>query len=472
MIIAYQKILSMFRQNVLRNIVVLLSAATIVIATGCHSPVYTPAPRESVAAQPATRSDTSPSQNNPPAHSYPEAATTQKYPQLAVQTPDFPMRQEGNATPQNWQNYNQYPTQQMPQPASAPRVTNVFPQNAPQNYPYGQTPSYLRQSALPPRPVVHSVTVSQSAAQPWQSGQTLMVAAPKQTYDPAVPAVQAQTLPATSAIEANPKDTQALNVSATSVNKPASEIKTQSEPQVDTRTNVERTLDDLKKLISKQPDDIVAQLALRCLYSAYGQNEKALAELDDIDTQDQNAALSLAEAMVLAAQAADPHNADNTDIANQALASIEQLREKLAEKAEPVITTFKVCSRVDGFGRYDEVPVSQLATGSPQRVLVYCELKNFKHKRNAEGKYLTQLAAQVFLYDSQYRPVVQFMDDVTDLPSYNPRSDFFMRGALDIPSLSPGKYQLVVTMEDKVSQPSRWAQPARIDFEVKSSPAK
>jgi len=222
----------------------------------------------------------------------------------------------------------------------------------------------------------------------------------------------------------------------------------------------------MEQLISEKPGDTRAQLALRCLLAAYGQEKEALAELSAVPADQQQRSQLLAEAVLLVARSeADTDQAD-ADRAARILKALAQLQSQIAPHADPVISKVVLCSRVENFGRYDICPESQLGSGQPQRVLVYCELENLQRRKNAEGKYLTDLKAKITLCDANLN-VIEKLDELVTDTSYNPRRDFFLRGALDLPRLAPGKYIIVVNVEDRVAE--KIARDVRHEFEVAKS---
>lgn len=229
--------------------------------------------------------------------------------------------------------------------------------------------------------------------------------------------------------------------------------------------DIRKTIGGLERYVESHPDDRLSQLALRVLYSQQGEHDKALrpfayAPEQTIDMQ------NLASSMLLAARINESSSVEKAGLANQALEKLEQLWQTVAEAADLRITNLKICSEVKGYGRYKEIPKNVLETGQPREVLVYCELENFKNQKNEEGKYYTELHAEITLYDSAYKPIGQpLSEDVTDTPSFNKRRDFFLRGPLKIPALSPGKYEIVVSIEDKIAHKIARAQ--RYSFEVK-----
>jgi hypothetical protein len=196
------------------------------------------------------------------------------------------------------------------------------------------------------------------------------------------------------------------------------------------------TITELEHRVAANPNDFNSILALRYLYLALGQHEKAQRLL--------------------------PNNAES---ANRALEELSKLQSQVAKKADLKLSTVEVCDKVVGFGDYEVLPLEQLSSGTPRNIMIYCELQNYLTERNAQGKYVSRLHAAIKLYDSKYTEIKKLEDDVPDVPSFNPRRDFFLRAALNLPALSPGKYQISVTIEDKIAK--KVARPKHIQFEVK-----
>ena len=171
---------------------------------------------------------------------------------------------------------------------------------------------------------------------------------------------------------------------------------------------------------------------------------------------------------MLTIQADEAPLANRSESANQALVALKQLTEKIGEKADLNISCLEICNQVTGFGQYSPAQKEQLQSGKPQRILVYCEVENFSAQLNAEGKYYTQLHADITLYGGpNYRQLAQLSADVEDTPSFNRRHDFFLRGPLELPQLTPGQYEIVVTIEDKIAH--KIAKQKRYHFEVQGN---
>ena len=223
-------------------------------------------------------------------------------------------------------------------------------------------------------------------------------------------------------------------------------------------------IDRLEQLVAERPGDVAGQVALRCLYAANGRNDAAFVELPNVPDSQQSESVSLARAVLLAARAGSDRSRNDSDAANEALEVLDGLRGQIAQRADLVISKLELCSKVDGFGRYELIGAGELSSGEARNLIVYCELDNFSNKLNADGRYVTRLSSEITLYDENFRIVTQRQDDVTDLPCHNQRRDFFLRGPMPVPRLSPGKYQLEMVIKDRVA--GKIAQPKRVSFEV------
>lgn len=229
-------------------------------------------------------------------------------------------------------------------------------------------------------------------------------------------------------------------------------------------SSVDDLTTSLEKLLSKNPNNLDLQMALRYAYAARGDYDRALQELSVIPIDSQRQSIALARATILSSKL---ETTNDPMTANSALSAIKILQDKVADKADLKISTFKICSKVDNFGQYQEIAPGSLESGNACEVLVYCELENYQYELNDEGKYFTSLHAEISLFDSSLNVLAQISEDVVDTPSFNKRKDFFLRGPFKLPQLRPGKYQIVISMEDKVA--GKRALAARYPFEVKGS---
>ncbi|MCK5270798.1 MAG: hypothetical protein KAJ46_08440, partial [Sedimentisphaerales bacterium] len=229
---------------------------------------------------------------------------------------------------------------------------------------------------------------------------------------------------------------------------------------------MEQTIADLERYVTLHPDNMRTQMALRLIYDVYGRDEKALENLPTMSMDSQAQMKALTQAILLAARTTQATDEIKPDIANQTLEALDKICEKLAEKAPLAISNLKICGGVTGFGNYKEIDKKELETGRPRRIYVYCELRNFRTKLNEQNMHVTDLHADITLFDSAYKPLLRIDKDVPDTPVHNRRRDFYLHGWLDLPKLSPGKYEIFVSIKDKIADMA--APPQRYQFEVKS----
>ncbi len=119
------------------------------------------------------------------------------------------------------------------------------------------------------------------------------------------------------------------------------------------------------------------------------------------------------------------------------------------------VETALLCSKVEGFGRYETLNSSALLAGRSQRAIVYAELSDFAHRAvtNDVGTagWRVELTQELSLYHDAdqvlaWRRPEQTISDF----SRNKRRDFFVVQMIELPStLSIGAYNLKITMRDR-----------------------
>ncbi|MBI9016456.1 MAG: hypothetical protein JEZ07_04255 [Phycisphaerae bacterium] len=234
-------------------------------------------------------------------------------------------------------------------------------------------------------------------------------------------------------------------------------------------TSIHQVIADLERLLKDDPKNSYCQTALRTLYSSVGQKAKALELSQAVPGKDDPALVDLATAVVLTLESEKP--GATASEATKALKAVEKLSEQLAKQADLEITELKICgpdshgnSSIKGFGKYDEQRKEYLETGSAQTVWVYCQLDNFTSQLDNSGLYFTKLNASITLYDANYNPIAKLDGEVPDSPISSVRKDFFIQGRLNIPKLSPGKYEIKVEIGDKLA--NKKAKPEYYSFTV------
>ena len=231
------------------------------------------------------------------------------------------------------------------------------------------------------------------------------------------------------------------------------------------------TMNQLESTLQKHPDNRQTQLALRFLYLAYGMEDKALGLIPSLPSTQQTDVISLMKTISLLTQAEKAGSERNSFHANQALEALQEWKEKLSDQADFKISRLVICNAgsVKGFGQYQPIARSKLQSRQPLQTQVYCELSNFKSIQQDDGRFKSNVAVEIALYDvnNNYNAIVK--RPRTEIPdmSLNLRHDFFFYGPMQIPSLAPGEYELVVKVEDLIG--NKTAVPARHKFTVQGS---
>lgn len=119
------------------------------------------------------------------------------------------------------------------------------------------------------------------------------------------------------------------------------------------------------------------------------------------------------------------------------------------------VETATLCSKVEGFGRYQTLDSSTLLAGRAHRAIVYVEVSDFAHRATsndrAEPGWNVELTQELSLYHDAdqllaWRRPEQTISDF----SRNKRRDFFVVQIVELPAtLSIGAYNLKVTMRDR-----------------------
>lgn len=156
--------------------------------------------------------------------------------------------------------------------------------------------------------------------------------------------------------------------------------------------------------------------------------------------------------------------------------TVLSLADELGRKKGIEISHLEICKpqTVKGFGDYIKMSRQSLGSGAPLTFNIYFELVNFETSVRPNGKHLANIAASIKLAlledDGRVHHVISgvgmTMKKVDDKGSFQKRKDYYISGMFDLPRLVPGKYQLIVSVEDRIA--GKTAKPARYAFEVRS----
>lgn len=138
--------------------------------------------------------------------------------------------------------------------------------------------------------------------------------------------------------------------------------------------------------------------------------------------------------------------------------AIDELSKSLHKQPRLVLPKAALCSRVGGFGDYDEFPVNdegryRFLAQSGQQAVVYVEVEDFTSERNKQGEWVTELSQQLVIYsDRDGIPVWREDWQLGADTSKNRRQDFFIVQVIMLPpQLSVGLYQFKIHVRDKRS---------------------
>ena len=124
--------------------------------------------------------------------------------------------------------------------------------------------------------------------------------------------------------------------------------------------------------------------------------------------------------------------------------------ERAAEGLPLRITDAKLCTRVVGFGDYNELSVNAFLAGSAARVVVYTQVDRFATRAGVGGRQTVELSQELDVYHDAdgahcWKRPAQSVSESSRVK----RRDFFLTNAIELPpTLTIGKYRLKITMRD------------------------
>jgi hypothetical protein len=143
---------------------------------------------------------------------------------------------------------------------------------------------------------------------------------------------------------------------------------------------------------------------------------------------------------------------DPTDRAGQTASQFLSAARRLQATARLELKNVAFCHRIDGFGVFERFERDEFQAGVP--VLIYAELRNFRSEPTTDGRFRTMLRSTVELVRVGKEELVvdRTNFDPTEDVSRSLRTDFYNSYRISLPEhLSPGPYQLRLTVEDETS---------------------
>ncbi len=238
------------------------------------------------------------------------------------------------------------------------------------------------------------------------------------------------------------------------------------EPSVRPDPKADYWQDELTKLISlmeaeasRPPLDdspaerqahIQRQVYLRMLYLMAAEPEKAQLPISDAEVVDQEFWTSMFWGM--SNYFDDEQTGDPGTRAAQTIAQLNAAARQLQSVADLELRSVGFCHKIDGWGLYERFDHDEFEPG--QAVLLYGELRNFSTESTPAGMYRTLVSSTIEIVKTGQEDAVLERNDLGDTEDLcrGLRSDFYNSYRIDIPAhLTPGSYQLRLTVEDKLS---------------------
>ena len=224
--------------------------------------------------------------------------------------------------------------------------------------------------------------------------------------------------------------------------------------------------DELRKLISlmeaeaaRPPVDespaekqayIQRQVYLRMLYLMDAEPEKAQLPISDVQPVDQEFWTSMFWGMSNYFDV--EHTGDPGTRAAQTIAQLNSASRQLQSVADLELRNVSFSPQIDGWGLYERFDRDEFEPG--QEVLLYGEIRNFSSEATATGFYRTAISSTIEIVRANEEDSLLESNDLgqTEDLCRGQRSDFYNSYRIMIPHhLSPGNYQLRLTVEDKLS---------------------
>lgn len=195
--------------------------------------------------------------------------------------------------------------------------------------------------------------------------------------------------------------------------------------------------------------DVEAEWRLRLVQLAAGRDDQAVQPSPDLS----EGVNGLLTALFKTAVALRDRMRNPMSMGTTALEAADELRRKLAEHMDPVVSSIALCRRVVTFGVYDEMSPADFIAGRTIQTIVYCEIRNFQSQPKEDGLFETRLGTRLELLTTDGQSMWQYEEpEIVDLCRQR-RMDFFIAQRIALPPTLPaGDYVLKVLVEDKLSE--------------------
>jgi hypothetical protein len=208
------------------------------------------------------------------------------------------------------------------------------------------------------------------------------------------------------------------------------------------------SLELLEAEVARTPADSadVGRLAamVRLLHVVANHPQQAVAGIDPLSEDEREYWKHQSHALLLALDA-DQKNAASRRFA-LTLREMRSAADHLANLSALDVRNVALCDDVDGYGQFSEFRSQSFRPGAP--VLLYVEIDNFSVAVVGD-KFETELQGSYEIVDEQGNRVTNVVLPLDKQLGSNRRRDYFITYEIHLPKdLSPGRYELRLTMED------------------------
>lgn len=262
---------------------------------------------------------------------------------------------------------------------------------------------------------------------------------------------ETDTDPAQEPVQAEPEE-QPDPVVSTKVELVAGEAGSQMSPAERRDALAAELASILGEMVALGQDPGASAVALASLETLLPENTDSLVDtgvLSEPELATLNAVRGLLSSMVDEGALVGPH-----ELASE----LERIRIQLAEWSGIVITRAALCTRVDGFGRFETFPSYRFRAGLEHEIIVYTELENFTQRESTGPDGLTrygiELSQRLELYHvaDDLNTWNRSADTVRD-ESRNRLRDYYLTNRVWLPqNLGVGRYNLKVVMRDLIGE--------------------
>ena len=135
--------------------------------------------------------------------------------------------------------------------------------------------------------------------------------------------------------------------------------------------------------------------------------------------------------------------------AAESLVALEELQRSLRRAAGLQIRNLKLCTKVVGYGVYDEMPEAIFAAGRSSKVIVYVEVENFVSRLQDDKQYHTKLQLRLQLFaKGGAAPLWEKAYTNIEDASFNHRRDLYVPVLITLNKQRAGEYVLKVAVDD------------------------